>query len=68
MLARDTAFRHLGPLWLCPLHHTQSRSGPFYLSCSDGQGVPQMRAAHCLQAARVQQLRVGMRGPGSRKG
>jgi hypothetical protein len=37
MLARDTAFRHRGPLWLCPLHHTQSRGGPFYLSCSDGQ-------------------------------
>jgi hypothetical protein len=65
MLTRDTAFRHLGPLWLCPLHHTQSRGGPFYSSCSGGHyGVPPRRAARCLQAASVQPVTSGMRGLG----
>jgi hypothetical protein len=41
MLTRDTAFRHRGPLWLCPLHHTQSRSGSSNLSCSSRQAIPQ---------------------------
>jgi hypothetical protein len=49
MLARDTAFRHLGPLWPCPLHHTQGWGGPFYLSCSDGQMASPNVPAHCLR-------------------
>jgi hypothetical protein len=63
MLARDTAFRHLGPLWLCPLHHTQSRGGPLYLSCSDGHmASPKRSPAHCLPACGVQPVMSGTRG------
>jgi hypothetical protein len=57
-----TACRHLGPLWFCPLHHTQSRSGPSNLSCSDGQmASPQGVPAHSTGRG-VQPVTCGTRG------
>jgi hypothetical protein len=62
MLARDTAFRHLGPLWPCPLHHTQGWGGPSNLSCSDGQmASPQGVPAHSTGRG-VQPVTCGTRG------
>jgi hypothetical protein len=64
MLARDTAFRHLGPLWPCPLHHTQGWGGPFYLSCSSRQPSPKACCLHGLQAAESNLFFVGRGGWG----
>jgi hypothetical protein len=41
-----------------------SWGGPFYLSCSVGWRSPKSVQAHRLQAASVQPVTSGMRGPG----
>jgi hypothetical protein len=65
MLARDTVSDNLGPLWPCPLHHTQGWGGPSNLSWGKGaNGVPQ-HANPLSQAAESNQLIVGRGGWGS---